>query len=57
VRAFFGKDKPTTTKGKFALARVPSAGRPRHRASLREAWRNDEFSGELEGRVLDVFMT
>ncbi|HEY6993321.1 MAG TPA: lytic transglycosylase domain-containing protein [Xanthobacteraceae bacterium] len=57
VRAFFGKDKPTTTKGKFALARafLLQGDRATTQSLVREAWRNDAFSDELEGRVLDVF--
>jgi soluble lytic murein transglycosylase len=57
VRAFFGKDKPTTTKGKFALARafLLQGDRATAQSLVREAWRNDAFSDELEGRVLDVF--
>ena len=57
VRAFFGKDKPTTTKGKLALARafLLQGDRASAQSLVREAWRNDNFSDELEGRVLDVF--
>lgn len=57
VRAFFGKDEPTTTKGKLALARafLLQGDRATAQALAREAWRYDNFSDELEGRVLDVF--
>lgn len=57
VRAFFGKEKPTTTKGKLALARafLLQGDRATAQGLVREAWRNDSFSDELEGRVLDVF--
>ena len=57
VRAFFGKDRPTTTKGKFALARalLLQGDRAGAQSLVREAWRNDDFSGELEGLALDVF--
>src|SRR5215470_4811569 len=57
VRAFFGKEQPTTTKGKFALARALLLQGDRggaHRL-VREAWRNDSFSSELENPALDVF--
>ena len=57
VRAFFGKEPPTTTKGKFALARALLL--QGHRASaqslVREAWRYDSFSSDLENPALDVF--
>jgi soluble lytic murein transglycosylase len=57
VRAFFGKDRPITTKGKFALARayLLQGNRAEAQSLVREAWRNDNFSGELEGLALDVF--
>ena len=57
VRAFFGKDRPITTKGKFALARalLLQGDRAGAQSLVREAWRNDDFSGELEGLALDVF--
>jgi soluble lytic murein transglycosylase len=57
VRAFFSKDRPTTTKGKFALARalLLQGDRAGAQSLVREAWRNDDFSGDLEGLALDVF--
>jgi soluble lytic murein transglycosylase len=57
VRAFLGKDRPITTKGKFALARayLLQGDRAAAQSLVREAWRNDNFSGELEGLALDVF--
>jgi soluble lytic murein transglycosylase len=57
VRSFFGKDKPVTTKGKFALARalLLQGDRAGAQSLVRDAWRNDDFSGELEGLALDVF--
>src|SRR5262249_757472 len=54
VRAFFGKEQPTTTKGTFALARALLLQGDRggaHRL-VREAWRNDSFSSELENPAL-----
>jgi peptidoglycan lytic transglycosylase len=57
VRAYFGKDQPLTAQGKFALARALLL--EGHRADaqnlVREAWRYDNFSGDLEAQVLDVF--
>jgi soluble lytic murein transglycosylase len=57
VRAFFGKERPTTTKGKFALARALLLQGDRAGAQnlVREAWRYDSFSSELENPALDVF--
>ncbi len=57
VRAFFAKNRPTTTKGKFALARalLLQGDRAGAQSLVREAWRNDNFSGELESLALDVF--
>src|SRR5262245_16915196 len=51
VRAFFGKDRPVSTKGKFALARalLLQGDRAGAQSLVRDAWRNDSFSGELEG--------
>src|SRR5215813_339934 len=57
VRAFFGKEAPTTTKGKFALARalLLQGDRAGAQSLVREAWRYDSFSSDLENPVLDVF--
>lgn len=57
VRAYFAKSRPTTTKGKFALARalLLQGDRAEAQSLVREAWRNDNFSSELEGLALDVF--
>src|SRR5262245_44939779 len=57
VRAFFGKERPISTKGKFALARalLLQGDRAGAQSLVRDAWRNDNFSGELEGLALDVF--
>ena len=57
VRAYFGKERPLTTKGKFALARalLLQGDRAGAQKLVREAWHNDDFSAELEGLALDVF--
>jgi peptidoglycan lytic transglycosylase len=57
VRSFFGKERPTTTKGKFALARalLLQGDRPAAQSLVREAWRNDTFLNDLESPALDVF--
>src|SRR5262245_23203303 len=50
IRAFYGSSKPTTAKGRFALARALLAQGDRAGAAhyVREAWRFDAFSRELE---------
>jgi soluble lytic murein transglycosylase len=57
VRGYFGKDQPLTAQGKFALARALLLEGDRANAQnlVREAWRYDNFSGDLEAQVLDVF--
>src|SRR6266404_2681080 len=57
VRAFFAKERPVTTKGKFALARalLLPGDRAGAQSLVREAWRNDSFSRELDDPALDVF--
>ena len=54
---FFRAEQPHTAKGHFALARalltrgdVPGAA-----AVLRQAWRNDGFSGDLEEQARETF--
>jgi len=57
VRAYFDKDRPLTAQGQFALARALLLEGHRANAQnlVRETWRYDNFSGDLEGQVLDVF--
>src|SRR5262245_2349188 len=57
VRGYFGKEQPLTAQGKFALARALLLEGDRAEAQnlVREAWRYDNFSGDLEAQVLDVF--
>ena len=57
VRSFFAKHRPATAKGKFALARAlllqgDSAGA---QGLVRDAWRHDAFSNDVEAAALDVF--
>ena len=51
------KDQPLTAHGKFALARALLLDGERAEAQklVREAWRDDNFSGALEAQILDVF--
>jgi soluble lytic murein transglycosylase len=57
VRAYFDKDQPLTAQGKFALARALLLEGDRADAQnlVRKAWRYDNFSGDLEAQILDVF--
>ncbi len=57
VRAYFDKDQPLTAQGKFALARALLLEGDRADAQnlVREAWRSDNFSGDFEVQILDVF--
>jgi soluble lytic murein transglycosylase len=57
VRAFFAHQKPTSAKGRFVLARTLLANGDRKAAEtlVREAWRSDGFSREVETTVLNLF--
>jgi soluble lytic murein transglycosylase len=57
VRGYFGKNRPLSPRGKFALARALLLQGDRAGAAslVRDAWRNDNFPGDLEGQALDVF--
>jgi soluble lytic murein transglycosylase len=57
VRAYFAEARPLSAKGRFALARalMLDGDRAGAQAPVREAWRNDSFSQELEAQALDLF--
>ncbi len=57
VRAFFAQVKPTSGRGKLALARALMTQGDRNGAAqyVRDAWRNEEMSAELEQQVTDTF--
>ncbi len=57
VRAFFAGSQPTTAKGRFVYARalLAQGDRAGAEALVRQAWRNDEASGDVEARVLEMF--
>ena len=57
VLAFFGHGTPLSAKGKFALARALLAtdDRTGAQAAVREAWRNDEFSADVETQARAAF--
>jgi soluble lytic murein transglycosylase len=56
VRGFVG-DKPTSAKGRFALARILLAEGDRDgaRRLVRQAWRSDELSDRSEADALELF--
>jgi soluble lytic murein transglycosylase len=57
VRLFFATQKPATAKGRFVLARalLAEGDRKTAEAYVREAWRNDAFSSEVERAVQTAF--
>lgn len=57
VDAFFGKSKPTTAKGRYILARTLLARGDRAGAAalVREAWRTQEASADVEKQVIEMF--
>src|SRR5262249_46591219 len=57
VRGYFDKNQPLSAQGKFALARALLLEGDRAGAQnlVRQAWRYDNFSGDLEVQILDVF--
>ena len=57
IRAFFAKSEPLSAKGRFALARalLAQGNRKGAEAVVREAWRSDAFSADVETRVHEQF--
>ena len=57
LQSFFSRFPPLSAKGRFALARalLASGDRKDAEALVREAWRNDSFSQDVESRVTDTF--
>ncbi|MGZ5854881.1 MAG: transglycosylase SLT domain-containing protein [Xanthobacteraceae bacterium] len=57
VRAYFAANPPLTGKGRVALARVMLAqGDPdRAQALVRQAWREDSFSADVESQIREEF--
>jgi soluble lytic murein transglycosylase len=57
VRSFFANAKPASSRGRFVLARVLIAQgeRAAGEALIREGWRNDDFTDDLESQVLEEF--
>jgi soluble lytic murein transglycosylase len=57
VRAIFAKDPPRTAKGRFALARalLGLGDRAGAQAQVRDAWRNEALSMDIEDEVIDQF--
>jgi soluble lytic murein transglycosylase len=57
VIGYFAEEKPLSAKGKFALARALIARGDRAGAerNVREAWRTDSMSGDMESTALDLF--
>ena len=57
VIEFFRSDPPRTAKGRFALARalLGEGDRAGATAAVRDAWRKDNFSADLESQARDMF--
>lgn len=57
IRSFFASQRPISAKGKLALARAALAQGDRALAQqmVRDAWRNDSLSADMEKRTLDAF--
>jgi soluble lytic murein transglycosylase len=57
VLAFFNNEPPLSAKGQFALARASlvTGDHAGAQAAVREAWRNAEFSGDLEAQARATF--
>ncbi len=57
VQAYFAQSPPLSAKGRFALARVhlASGNRKDAEGQLREAWRYDTFSQDVETKITETF--
>ena len=57
VRAFFAQRKPTTAKGRYALARalLAKGDRAGAQALVQHAWRYEDASHDVEKAVIDQF--
>jgi soluble lytic murein transglycosylase len=57
VRRFFATSKPVSGKGRLAYARalLAAGDRAAAQAYVREAWRNDAMSAEMEKQALEEF--
>lgn len=57
IREYFANEEPQTAKGKAALARALLAEGNRARAQelIRDAWREDPMTSEMEQQVLEMF--
>jgi soluble lytic murein transglycosylase len=57
VIGFFSSEPPRSAKGRFALARalVATGDRAGAQGAVREAWRNDGFSADLESQAREEF--
>jgi len=55
--AFFASEPPRSAKGRFALARalLAKSDLAGAQAAVREAWRKDSFSAELEAQARTIF--
>jgi soluble lytic murein transglycosylase len=57
ARGFFADHKPTTAKGRYVLARalLAQGDRAGAQALVRQAWRDEDCSADVEAKVLEMF--
>ena len=57
IRGYFANNEPLTAKGRFALARalLASGDREGAQAQVREAWRSEPMTADLEAQIRDQF--
>jgi soluble lytic murein transglycosylase len=57
VRAFYADGKPASARGRFVLGRalIAQGQRAAGEALIREGWRQEDFTDDLEGQVLEEF--
>lgn len=57
IRRYFASNKPLTAKGKLAYARalLSQGDRAMAQQYVRDAWRNDSLTADMERQVLDAF--
>jgi soluble lytic murein transglycosylase len=57
IRSFFSKSPPQTARGRLALANALTAAgdSPGAQVQVREAWRSEPFSGDVERQVLEQY--
>ena len=57
MRAFFADANPASARGRFVLGRalIAQGQRAAGEALIREGWRHDDFTDDLESQILEEF--